>query len=206
MPQAILFDLDNTLIDYNKMKTRASAAAVKAMRKAGLKIGQKQAEKLLWELYREYGIEHQRIFQKFLKNAMGRIDYRIMVAGIVAYRAEKRGYMMPYPGTKGVLRKLKRKYKIGIVTNAPVIQAWLRLEELGLADMFDVVVTPLRIGMKPSPLPFRSAIRKLGIPPKEIVMVGDDLRRDVEPAKRLGMTTVWARYGAYKKRRQSLTI
>ena len=51
MVKAILFDLDNTLIDFMKMKKKASDAAISGMIKAGVKINKKGAWKLLEKLF-----------------------------------------------------------------------------------------------------------------------------------------------------------
>ena len=50
-------------------------------------------------------------------------------------------------------------------------------------------VEPVIIG-KPSKIIFKEALRKLNLPPEEVVMVGDQVHIDLIPAKELGMTTV----------------
>lgn len=49
--KAIVFDLDNTLIDFMKMKKIACEAAIDAMIKAGMKADKEMTLKLLFELY-----------------------------------------------------------------------------------------------------------------------------------------------------------
>ena len=44
MIKAIIFDLDNTLMDFMKMKGRAIDAAITAMIDAGLEISKEQAK------------------------------------------------------------------------------------------------------------------------------------------------------------------
>ena len=67
MIKEIIFDLDNTLIDFLKMKKHSCEAAISAMIDAGLKVKKEKALKLLFELYDKHGLENPRIFQKFLK-------------------------------------------------------------------------------------------------------------------------------------------
>lgn len=195
--KAVLFDLDNTLIDFLKMKKLASKAAISAMIKAGLKVDKRKAWTTLRDLFREYGIENQQIFNEFLKKLTGKIDIRILAAGVVAYRKTKELSLRPYPNVIPTLSKLrKRGYKLGIVTDAPKFQAWTRLYQLGLEKYFDLVIAFEDTGKKkPSQLPFRTAIRKLRMKPEEIMMVGDSIKRDVDGAKRLGMRTAFAKYG-----------
>jgi len=195
--KAILFDVDNTLIDFMKMKQEAVRAGVSAMIAAGLPMKQIEAECEIWRLYQEYGYEYQKIFQKVLKHKMGRVDYSVLSAGVVAYKRKKEGFLVPYPGVKDTLPLLRKKgYKLGILSDAPRIQAWLRLASMGLHKMFDVVVTFDDTGKrKPSLLPFKKAIEKLKVKPENIVMVGDSIKRDIKSARCLGMKTILARYG-----------
>jgi len=200
--KAILFDLDNTLVDFWKMKKLASEAAIKAMIKAGLKIDYRKAWKMLYEMFGEYGIENQKIFDIFLKKVTGKVDIKILAAGVVAYRKVKDLNMKPYSNVATTLRKLRnRGLKLAIITDAPKFQAWSRLFDLKLERYFDFVISLEDTGQKkPSQLPFKAALRKLGLKPEQIMMVGDDISRDVMGAKKLGMITVLAKYGQIWKR------
>jgi HAD superfamily hydrolase (TIGR02253 family) len=197
MIEAILFDLDNTLIDFMLMKRKSCEAAIDAMISAGLKMRKEKAMKLLFELYGEKGIEYNKIFQEFLEKATGRIEYRILAEGIVAYRKAQVSYVKPYPGTVKTLVRLKeRGMKLGIVSDAPSVNAWIRLVEMRLEDFFDVVVTFDETGQKkPSRAPFLRAIEKLDVRPEKTLFVGDWPERDIRGAKALGMRTAFAKYG-----------
>lgn len=197
MIKAVIFDLDNTLIDFLKMKRMACSEAVDAMIDAGLKIKKDNALEMLYGLYGVYGMEYQKIFQKFLKKASGSINYRILAYSIIAYRKVKDSFLTPYPGTKQTLIRIKeKKLKLAIVSDAPRLQAWLRLCAMKLDDFFDVVVALEDTGrLKPHKLPFNAAIKKLNVRPSECIMVGDNPERDVRGAKSLGMKTCLAKYG-----------
>jgi len=197
MIEAILFDLDNTLIDFMLMKRKSCEAAMDAMISSGLKISKEKGMKILYDLYGEKGIEYNKIFQDFLKKTIGRIDYKILAKGVVTYRKAQIAYVKPYPGTVKTLVRLKEKQlKIGIVSDAPSVNAWIRLVEMGIEDFFDVVVTLEDTGKeKPSKIPFMEAVKKIGINPANVLFVGDRPRRDIKGAKAAGMRTVFARYG-----------
>ena len=163
MIKAVIFDLDNTLVDFMRMKMVSCDAAITAMIGAGLDIERKKAMKILFELYNIYTLEEKSIFQKFLKKVAGKINYRILASGIVAYRRARLGFLEPYPGTDYVLLRLKDKgIKLGILTDAPKLKAWIRLASMKLSNFFDVVITLEDTKKeKPSKEPFRIILKKL---------------------------------------------
>lgn len=202
MIKLVLFDLDNTLIDFMWMKRLSCEAAMKAMIDSGLKIKKEKGLKILFSLYSKYGIEYQRIFQVFLETVLGRIDYKIMGAGIAAYRKVKEGLLYPYSNVIPTLKALKKKgYRLGIISDAPRIQAWIRLAAMGMHKEFDMVITFEDTGFKKSTaLPFRAVLKKAKLRPEEVLMVGDSIKRDIAPAKKLGFKTVFAKYGSEDKK------
>ena len=204
MLKAILFDLDNTLIDFMGLKKAACRDSIRAMIKAGLKMKEADAYRILFELYGRYGIEYGRIFQKFVEETTGTTDMKILSAGIVAYRFAQARNRKPYRNVIPVLKVLKKKYRLGIVTDAPSLKAWIRLQELGIADYFDVIITLEGRKMKPNRLPFMKAVKKLGIKPRDILFVGDQPHRDIKGAKELGMKTALAEYGIQKIHRKHM--
>ncbi|HIH09758.1 MAG TPA: TIGR02253 family HAD-type hydrolase [Candidatus Diapherotrites archaeon] len=195
--KAVIFDLDNTLIDFMRMKKISCEAAIAAMIDAGLQMDKDKAYKKLFELYGVHGIEHQEIFQEFLKKVSGKIDYRILSRGINAYRKMQVGYLEPYPHVRSTLIALKKKgLRLAIVSDAPKLKAWMRLTEMGIADFFDVVVTLDDTGKaKPHAMPFKAAVKELSCAPAEILFVGDNPARDIKGAKDAGMKTALAKYG-----------
>ncbi|UCC91854.1 MAG: TIGR02253 family HAD-type hydrolase [Candidatus Aenigmatarchaeota archaeon] len=205
MIEAILFDLDNTLIDFMLMKRKSCEAAIDSMVNAGLKMGRGNAMRILFGLYGEKGIEYNRIFQEFLRKTIGKIDYKILAKGIVAYRKAQIAYVKPYPGTVKTLIKLKEKgMKLGIVSDAPSVNAWIRLVEMNIGDFFDVVITLHETGRKkPSKVPFLKAVKEIGVEPANVLFVGDWPERDIRGAKAIGMRTAFARYGSQKEVKKS---
>ena len=197
MIRAIVFDLDNTLVDFMKMKSDAVDAAIDGMIDAGLELPREAVRSRIDAIYQEQGLEYQRVFDALLESELGRIDPKILASGIVAYRRGRGSALVLYPHVQMTLLELaKRGIKLAVVSDAPQAQVWLRLCSLSLQHVFDAVVTFDDTGeRKPSPAPFRETLRRLEVEPRHALMVGDWAERDVVGAKSLGMTTVFARYG-----------
>jgi putative hydrolase of the HAD superfamily len=197
MIRAVVFDLDNTLVDFMKMKEASIDAALDAMIDAGLNMKKDKARAGIFGIYDQEGIEYQQVFDKFLERQLGHIDYKILAAGITGYRRVRESVLVSYPHvTVTLVELLKRGLKLAVVSDAPRLQAWTRLCVLGIHNYFDVVVTHEDTEKrKPSPEPFQKVLDLLGIRAEEAIMVGDWAERDIVGAKELGMTTVFARYG-----------
>lgn len=197
MIRAVLFDLDNTLTDFVKMKDQSIEAAVVAMIDAGLSLSPDEARKRIYAIYEREGIEYQRVFDKLLRDVYGRVPPSILAAGIIAYRRARDSTLVLYPHVKLTLVELVRRgIRLAVLSDAPSLQAWQRLYHLALQHTFDHVITfDDTRQRKPSPAPFQKAMDLLGLSAPELLMVGDWPDRDMRGASALGIRTVFARYG-----------
>jgi len=195
--RAIVFDLDNTLTDFMKMKEAAITAAIDGMIDAGFRLPRQELRERVDAIYREQGLEFQRVFDELLEREFGEVDPKILASGIVAYRRARESALVLYPHAQMTLLELaKRGIRLGVVSDAPRLQVWMRLCSLSLQHVFDAVVTFEDTGeRKPAPAPFRAVLRRLGVEPSDALMIGDWAERDVVGAASLGMKTVFARYG-----------
>jgi putative hydrolase of the HAD superfamily len=95
-----------------------------------------------------------------------------------------------------LMELLKMGLRLAVVSDAPAREAWLRLSYLNFHHIFDHVVTFEDTGeRKPHEAPFRRALELLQVEPGEALMIGDWAERDVVGAAKVGMKTVFARYG-----------
>ena len=100
-----------------------------------------------------------------------------------------------YPDAEKCLRKLSKKYKIGIIANQ-VFGSEERLAKIGLLKYINLVVASAEEGVaKPDLRIFEIALSKTDCKAEEAVMVGDRLDNDIVPANKIGMTTVWIKQG-----------
>ena len=197
MIQAVIFDLDNTLLDFMNMKIKAVESAVHGMIEAGLHMEKDRAKKTIIKIYEEKGWEYQEVFDDIIRRELGKIDYKILASGIVSYRKAREASLILYPNVNSTLITLSKwGLKLGVVSDAPSREAWMRICSVNLHHIFDAIVTFHDTGMhKPSPEPFKKISSLLKVPPENSLMVGDWPERDVIGAKKLGMKTVFAKYG-----------
>jgi putative hydrolase of the HAD superfamily len=82
----------------------------------------------------------------------------------------------------------KRGYQLGIISNvisSKEIPEWLEAD--GFNQYFKAVVLSSVSGRrKPDPQVYWEAARKIGVPPRQCVYVGDNLARDVEGTRMAG--------------------
>ena len=195
--KGVIFDLDNTLLDFMKIKEFAVKAAVKGMIEAGLMVDEEDSYTEIVRIYEEFGWENQKVFDVFIEKQIGHVEHKYLAAGIVAYRRAREANLMAYPNVNKTLMALaKSGIKLGVVSDAPSREAWMRIYYLNLYHFFDVVITFDDSGeRKPSEKPFKLCLDALDLDPDETIMVGDWPERDVVGAKNLGMKTAFARYG-----------
>lgn len=197
MIRAVIFDIDNTLTDFMRMKRASVDCAVECMIDAGLKVEKDAMVEKIFDIYWKDGVEDQKILDKVLQKEFGHIDYKILAAGIIGYRRAKAGTMSLYPRVAVTLIELMRTgVKMVALSDAPKLEVWLRIVGLGLHNYFDHVITSEDTGVKkPAPQAFRKALDVLGTKAEETLMVGDWAERDIVGAKGLKIKTAWAKYG-----------
>ncbi|UCH84988.1 MAG: HAD-IIIA family hydrolase [Candidatus Latescibacterota bacterium] len=197
MIKVVIFDLDNTLTDFMRMKESAVDAAVEGMVDAGLRFPPAAIKEKVYEVYEREGIEFQGVFDVVLQELLGEVDHKVLAAGVVAYRKAREASLVLYPHVRVTLFELiKRGIHLAVVSDAPRKEAWLRLCYLQLQHMFDMVLTFDDTGVKkPSPKPFQRVLDHFDVRPEETIMIGDWPERDITGAARLGIKTAFARYG-----------
>ena len=89
-----------------------------------------------------------------------------------------------YPESLDVLQELRlRNYRTGLITDNPPVSQVQKIEACGLREFFEVIYLTREHGEeKPSAAAFRGIAEKMGIDPGELVMVGDNLYRDIKGA------------------------
>ncbi|MDD2574043.1 MAG: HAD family hydrolase [Bacillota bacterium] len=98
-------------------------------------------------------------------------------------------------GLGGVLKELRKRYKLAIICNTGRTPGWVVrsvLDNSGLKQYFDVLVFSNEVGVaKPNPYIFRIASRILNEKPENILHIGDHLLTDVAGSRGAGFKAAW---------------
>ncbi len=95
-------------------------------------------------------------------------------------------------GAEVVLARLRRHYRLAIVTNGPTQMQWPKVRKFALEGLVDHVVVSGDLGIhKPDPAIFQHLLAQAGALPREAAHVGDSIHSDVQGARAAGMTAIW---------------
>jgi phosphoglycolate phosphatase len=185
-PLLLLFDLDGTLVD-----SRADlAAAVNAMR---VRNALPPLDLATVCAYVGDGVRNLAI--RSLQGAPVDVDLAVAQIGD-AYSQNLFDHTRPYPGVDDGLRALHAAgHLLALVTNKPSRHSVRLVEHFGWASLFSLVVGGGDVPeLKPSPLPLRHAMQRLGRTPADTWMIGDH-HTDLEAARRAGVPSVLLLHG-----------
>lgn len=189
--KAVIFDLDNTLLDRSRTFGSCAASLVRnwfghAEKTDGL------VERIV-ELDQDGYKDRPVLFRELLDELPWR-DKPGLDELMDWYRLHYVRLAVPMEGADEVLRKLKSGYRLGLITNGRTDIQYGIIDRLGLRDAFDCILVSEEAGVKkPDPRIFEMAVERLRVRPEECVFVGDHPRNDIEGAGRAGMRTVWIR-------------
>ena len=200
----VLFDLDDTLLDYSSRVEESWAHAVRTcctdgrVESAALVAALLQSRRWFWddpERQRER-TNMTRAWATIVRRALDTVGapYHDLVDHIVgAYDGHRRQVMDLFPEARATLERLRRQgIPLGLITNGDATQQRHKIERHGLAPYFDVMVIEGEFGAgKPEAAVFRHALDALGAHAAHTFMVGDNLVNDVGGAGQLGIRTVW---------------
>ncbi len=91
-----------------------------------------------------------------------------------------------------VVKKLKKKYKVAILSNN--VQEWVErvLKNYRIENLFDALIVSSKVGArKPDAIIYYTALEKFSIKPEEAIFVADEAAEDLVPATGLGIKTIW---------------
>jgi len=194
---AVLFDLDYTLWDHGRAQEKAIHTLCDSY-SIDFQAFYPHYVRFNWEVWSDYArgklsLEKMRIV-RFEK------AFRAIGASECSPDLWSREYLVLYrksiflvEGAVEILRILKPRYTIGIITNGTLDTQTFKVNQSPLRDYLDFMVTVDDAGCsKPERAFFEKAFLTAGFPREKIACVGDHYHEDIVGAKKAGAgTVVW---------------
>ncbi len=200
--QAVIFDIDNTLIDDD--------FAVKSACKTIYQIHSNSFDKNFDSFLNSWFAALHKYFPRYLNGSISFTEQRVkrisevfkdstsQLTGATAnaifedYLKSYENNWKLYDESRQGLDRLQRKYKLGIISNGQKEQQIQKLETTHLKAYFSEIVISSDVGCrKPDPKIFICASTRLGIPSKNCFYIGDNIAVDIQGANSAGMTGIW---------------
>ena len=201
--QWLLFDFDNTLVDF-------SNTSKNALWQSFLDFGS-ACNDTIYQLYKD--INHQ-VWSAFERGEMSAERLRIERFALLFAAIEEepappavfsKRYLenlvalsQAYEGVHELLDQLSQRYQLGLITNGLREVQRPRLNLLRLTQHFSTIVVSDEIGVaKPDPAFFDFTYRSIPAPPakEEVLVIGDNLQSDIQGGNDFGHATCWISHG-----------
>ncbi|MBS7658293.1 MAG: HAD family hydrolase [Candidatus Bathyarchaeia archaeon] len=208
MIKAVAFDLIGTLIKIKDKEDEALLNLYNVLRKFGFK----KDFSLFKKVYNETALKYLDFRKRTEKEVHNKVWLKETLINLGFNKAFKevleesiKAYFKPYIESVevpnevyDVLSILKKRYKIGLISNFTDPQTVYEiLRKRKLLNFFDSIVISGEIGWrKPNSILFLKLATSLNLVAKEIVFVGDDPNYDVKGAKAAGMIAILITQGA----------
>lgn len=194
----IIFDIDDTLIDFAATENFALHSLFKAHHwqlTAEMQRDYHAYNQGLWRKLENGEIDYQQlskmVFGNFIKQNLG-----LTVDGLKVMNEYRAYFSESYKLLPGVVDTLrfaqKRKYHLTILSNGEAFMQRHRLQMAGIADYFALIVTSEEAGFaKPDSRIFDYFFAHTDIGPQETVFFGDGLQSDILGADNYGFSSIW---------------
>lgn len=186
--KALTFDCYGTLIDW---ETGLLGALRPLIRSHGRNLDDAEMLQVYGELEPKAQNPYRRYHEVLAEVARGfgeRLGFEVSNVEAESLPQSLKDWL-PFADTVPALEKLKKKYKLAIISNTDDDLFAETARHLKIP--FDEVITAEQArAYKPSEAPFRLALQRLGLPPDRVLHAGQSVYHDVIPAKALGIATV----------------
>lgn len=193
MIKAVLFDLDDTLLDRDASLAYFIEQQYERFRSVFDGLPKNVFVERFIELDMHGHVLKEEVYPQIVSElGLTGISWQELMTD---YRSRFDQYCINLPGLENMLQTLvEQNRSLGIITNGPSPFQQQKIQAMGIADYFSVILVSAEEGVhKPNPEIFQRAANRLGVKPNEAIFVGDNPKADVEGAQGFGMKAIWKR-------------
>jgi putative hydrolase of the HAD superfamily len=186
--QAIVFDLDDTLYPEREYVRSGYAAVADYLRKT--RHHNEAFEDWLWDRFTQGKTDEA--FDALNEHFSLNLEKADILELVRVYR-EHYPKISPFSDIPPFLEELKKRVKLGLISDGFLPAQQWKLDVLGLENQFDAVIFTESLGReywKPSPVAFENMVQLLGVPHSACVYIADNLTKDFVAPNQLGWETV----------------
>jgi putative hydrolase of the HAD superfamily len=192
MIRAVLFDLDETLIDRTETMRRFLLGQHRRFTNLHSCTDNEYAEACLG--HQQNGYADKLTAFKSACFDLGFSSDRVANEVFEDFKNRYGNEPVLFQGVDDILGVLSKKYLVGLVSNGRTKGQTAKIDASGIAKYFSSICISESVGCKkPDHAIFLACLRELSVSPSEAVFVGDNPQVDIEPAKSLGMRAVWVK-------------
>lgn len=201
----LLFDLDNTLLDFNNVSVLAFEALMSKLNIKDFKSYYQiyyPINAKYWHYYEKQKISAHEVkygrFQEFIEEAKLDID---SVSLANAYLDELVNHSFWIQGAQEFLNKVKESHQLAIISNGLSSAQHRRLEKHEMKSYFEHIFISEELGVsKPHKGFFEKVHDTMDIKDKsKVLVIGDNPKSDIKGARNFGYHSCWYNYKQDKK-------
>ncbi len=186
---AVIFDVDGTLVDSNDAQARSW---VDALKEFGYSVPYEKVRPLIGMggdkvLPETIGVQKDSEKGKQISKRRSEI-----------FKEKYLPNVKPFPDAQKLLDRMREQgLKLAIATSAQPDELRPLLQIVGAADLIEDKTSARDVkSSKPDPDVMQVALKRVGYPPNEVVMIGDT-PYDIEAARKVGVGTIAFRCGGW---------
>lgn len=187
--KAIIFDLDNTLLDRTSTFKSFTKVFIKTYFNH-LEMTQEIFERIIY-LDQDGYKDKRELFSELIEELPWRvIPQKTELLNFYSTEYVKCAILMDR--AREIVTHCRKKYKTALITNGQTRIQYGKMDQLGIREDFDVILVSEEAGVKkPNPRIFEMALEQLQLKPEECIYIGDHPINDIEGAANIGMGTIW---------------
>lgn len=195
---AVLFDLDETILDFSWAEARTLSACLRAygVEMTGEMLARyRDINRRQWELLEEGKQTREQTLTRRFEQLFAEFGHEI--DGAAACERYENGLAASghrfMPGARELLEALHGRYALFIVSNGLTRVQEARIRSAGIAPYFEGIFLSEKLGVnKPDPAFFARSVELVpGFDRKRALLVGDSLTSDIRGARDAGIASCW---------------